>query len=251
MDPSNPFSPSASEFEDPLNPSGDHRSPADFSTGGIVRRSWELFMEQPILVIGAVFIPALVSVPFEGIEVAAEFYLQEPRDDQTRLLVAGSTLIAQILGALIGLFLQLGAIRIFVHIAFGREAKLAMLAGELRNYPGGMLASIGVALVCVAGFCLLIIPGIIAALMLLFTLYAIVDQGMGPIEAMKESMALTDGHKVDLFIINLVIALGAILIGLGTCGVGFLVLWPGLALVQAVMYHSLMHLRRDREALMA
>jgi len=55
------------------------------------------------------------------------------------------------------------------------------------------------------GLVLLIIPGIYLALKYQFYGYLIVDKGMGPIKALKESGRITDGAKKDLLIFWLVL----------------------------------------------
>ncbi|MCB6575032.1 hypothetical protein LI165_13470, partial [Phascolarctobacterium faecium] len=63
---------------------------------------------------------------------------------------------------------------------------------------------------------LVIVPGIIAATMLLFVKFVVVDRKMSPIDAMKESARITKGHRVTLFLFVLAIAviniIGAILL---------------------------------------
>lgn len=57
------------------------------------------------------------------------------------------------------------------------------------------------------GMILLIIPGIILAYMLILTPYLIIDKDMGAFEAMSESMRLTKGYKMDIFVGHFIVFL--------------------------------------------
>ena len=68
------------------------------------------------------------------------------------------------------------------------------------KYVGGKLA---VAVVVIIGLILLIVPGIMLALMFLFGSFIVIDRGLDPIEAMKESMHITLGYRFELlFLLN-------------------------------------------------
>lgn len=57
------------------------------------------------------------------------------------------------------------------------------------------------------GFVLLIIPGIILALTFGLGKYLVIDRGLGPVEALKESRRITKGSRLKLFLLMLVIIL--------------------------------------------
>jgi uncharacterized membrane protein len=54
---------------------------------------------------------------------------------------------------------------------------------------------------------LLVVPGIIFALMFMFATFLMIDRGLGPIEAMKESHRITRGYKWSLFGFSLLLVL--------------------------------------------
>jgi len=59
------------------------------------------------------------------------------------------------------------------------------------------------------GYLLFVVPGIILTVMLLPAPFLVIDRGMGPIAAIKESIKITAGHKMDIFagtFISLVVA---------------------------------------------
>jgi uncharacterized membrane protein len=84
------------------------------------------------------------------------------------------------------------------------------------------------------GFILLIVPGIIFALMFMFTTFIVIDREFGPIDSMKESRRLTYGHKRKLLGLSLLLVL-INLLGLAALFVGLFVTVPisSLALTHA------------------
>jgi uncharacterized membrane protein len=88
------------------------------------------------------------------------------------------------------------------------------------------------------GLILLIIPGLIFAFMFSQTLNLVVDRGMGPMEAMKESKRITTGYKWELFFLALLSVAVAIL-GALCLLVGLLVAFPVVILAGIHAYHVL------------
>lgn len=94
-------------------------------------------------------------------------------------------------------------------------------------------------LVVLFGLLLLIIPGIIWSLKFYFFVYFIVDQGLGPIQALKSSAIITKGAKWDLFLLNILL-LGIALLGLLALVVGIFVALPVIMLATAFVYRKLL-----------
>ncbi len=84
-----------------------------------------------------------------------------------------------------------------------------------------MITNLLVGIATIFGLLFLIVPGIILALGMQFVLYIICDKNVGYIEAMKTSWRLTDGHKVDIFILLIILAL-LNFVGLLACCVGII-----------------------------
>lgn len=86
---------------------------------------------------------------------------------------------------------------------------------------------------------LLIVPGIIAALRYSQAFYILRDNPeIAPLEAIRRSKAMMDGHKGRLFVLGLTF-LGWILLAILTCGIGFLWLYPYMQTASAHFHEDL------------
>ncbi len=99
-------------------------------------------------------------------------------------------------------------------------------------------ASILLAIIVLVGLVLLIVPGIILALALSFTGYLVVEKGLNPIAALKESMRLTKGNRWKLFLLGLAIFVLTV-IGMIPLFLGLLVIGPVSMLAGVHAYRSL------------
>ncbi|MBI2612228.1 hypothetical protein HYW59_00210 [Candidatus Kaiserbacteria bacterium] len=88
------------------------------------------------------------------------------------------------------------------------------------------------------GLILLIVPGVIAILMLLFSVYIVIDRELGPIEAMKESMRITRGSRSELLLLVLMCIVLNIL-GMAALIVGLFISIPITALAVVHAYRTL------------
>ena len=87
------------------------------------------------------------------------------------------------------------------------------------------------------GFLLLIVPGIYLAIRWGFAEYLVIDRGMRPIEALRESSRLTDGIKWRLF--------GFLCLSMLVMLLGVLALGVGAAAAAVVLIFASIHLYRD------
>lgn len=93
-------------------------------------------------------------------------------------------------------------------------------------------------IIILVGFILLVVPGVIAMVMLAFTSYLVMEKGLGPIEAINESIRLTKGERWNLLIL-LVALIFVNLIGLLALLVGLLVTIPVSVLAIVHAYKTL------------
>jgi uncharacterized membrane protein len=88
------------------------------------------------------------------------------------------------------------------------------------------------------GLILFVVPGIIFLIRLWFVGFVVVDERVGPLEAIQRSWDITRGHTLDLFLLFLLLV-GLNLLGLVILGVGLLVTVPMSGLSLAFLYRHL------------
>jgi uncharacterized membrane protein len=158
------------------------------------------------------------------------------------MLNAGVTIVTQVVTMVIQAFILGGTVDFSLQVARGGRPPLDTVFKGSRYFVSLLLGQLLLALVVALGMVLLIVPGIILALGLLFWSYLIVDKHLAPIEAMKASWALTMGHKMNLAVFGIL----SFLVGLGgllACCVGVLLgSVPVLTMATAFIY-----LRLSRE----
>jgi len=101
------------------------------------------------------------------------------------------------------------------------------------------LVSLLVGLNIMIGSILFVVPGIIAAFgLLLYTFVAAEEPTLGTMEILKKSWAITNGHKMDLFVLMLSFIGWEILAGF-TLGILYIWLVPYVLVTVALVYESL------------
>jgi uncharacterized membrane protein len=192
--------------------------PQPWSVEDVLRRAWEIFKRHwPILVLAS-FVSQFVSgLPGTLLEVVKVLGAVEEGSVEYWALYG----LAQLVGMIIGAFLGVGLVRIFVSAARGGEPRIGDLFGGVDRFLPYLATSALQALAVTCGMLLCIVPGVILALGLSLSHTLVVDAGMGPIQAMRESWRVTRGQKTQI----LVFALGCLLvalIGLLACCIGVL-----------------------------
>jgi uncharacterized membrane protein len=93
-----------------------------------------------------------------------------------------------------------------------------------------ILANILVALIVVAGFIMLLVPGIIFACKLAFVPYLVMDQKLSATEAVRKSWEMTKGHSWTIFWMG-IISFFVIILGVICLVVGIIpaIIWISLA----------------------
>ena len=103
-----------------------------------------------------------------------------------------------------------------------------------RPYWKYAVVSVLAGAITIIGLILLIVPGIIVGIMLGYSLYIVIEKELSPIEAMRESIAITKGNRWNLFLLGLAL-LGINILGFIAILVGLFVTLPvsALAIVHA------------------
>ena len=165
----------------------------------------------------------------------------------TALLVASIILSAfsasSILVSIVVSTLSSLALLIFgLTYAYGSNFRFEMLFERItvKIFVYYLLSSVFVSLIVMAGTVLLIVPGIIAAMMLFFTQYLVVNKNLKPFDAMRESRAMTRGYRWKLFLFVLAM-IGINLLALICFIFGLLFTLPMTMIAFALAYKELLN----------
>lgn len=158
-------------------------------------------------------------------------------------LVPGGAVIAILvfLGMVLALFALSGAaIAMSLASLDGREEKFGKYWRiGVRRLPALVILTALMSLVIYGGLLLLLVPGIIAIAWLAYAPFILIDEEVGPLDAMKRSVRLARGHFAETW--------GAIFASTTLVANGFLVL-TGPAAGMAARYRQLKELKMGSEA---
>jgi len=201
-----------------------------FSPGAAIKFGWETFKKRTMFFVGITIVIGIISWAIGALVGAIAASSTSP--------VTG--LISFLLNLGLSTLLNMGVI---AYALKAHDAPNAVAAKDLWH-PQPFLFYLGATVLvflCVGiGFLLIIVPGIILALMLMFTPYLVVDKNLGPIVAMKESKRITDGSKWQLFVFAVAL-FGLNLLGAIALLIGLLVTIPVSMLAIAHAYRQLEH----------
>lgn len=198
-----------------------------FSIGEAVRFGWDTMKNNLWFFVGLLVVAGLVYfVP----DIIADL-IQEDAPIPALLITLGSVALDMII--------QMGLVLIAIKFCDSEKAKLGDLFSCYRLFFKYLFGTILYALIMLAGMILLIVPGIIWAIKFQFYAYFIVDKGLGPIESLKRSSAITAGAKWNLFLFGLLLLLINIA-GVLICGIGLFATIPTSMVAVASVYRKLL-----------
>ena len=126
------------------------------------------------------------------------------------------------------------------HLDYVRGNTLSL--NSLKAYFSKILPLIGlylsISIITTLGMICLIIPGIIISLALYFAYYVYIDDEKGIIETLKDSAALMQGHKWELFVL-IFSFLGWAILGVLTFGLLYIWLAPYMTTTLLLYYDKL------------
>ena len=188
--------------------------------GDCIKFGWETFKRRPWILIGAFALIVLISAIPGILTPHPEVVQGQPPPPPTPFAI-----VMGLVGVVVNLFVGLG----LTNFALRAHDNIdGVTIGDLWN-PAPFWRFLGAellaALIIVAGFILLVIPGIIASLGLGFAPYIVIDRPLGPVESLKESWRITKGNKWRIFLFGLAL-LGVNILGLLAIGIGVLVSVP-------------------------
>lgn len=197
-----------------------------FTIKGALTFGWETFKKNWQFVL-----PAFVIVVVVGMIPS---YLRMLTTEDAPAL----SFLFSILGWLIQMITSIGVIVISLKLVDGKKP---MFSDIYSHYPlllNYFLGSLLYGLVVVAGFILLIVPGIIWGIKYQYTTYLIIDKKMSPMEAFKKSGKITQGVKMKLFYLGLIF-IALTIAGMLLFGIGLILVWPIVALAGTYVYRKL------------
>lgn len=148
------------------------------------------------------------------------------------------TIIIGLLFRVVEIIINMGLIAIAIKFADNVKGEIKDLFSQIHLFFKFLLSSICYGLIVALGLILLIVPGIIWAIKYQFFGYLIIDKGMGPIQAIKESGKITYGAKTDLLLFDLVL-LGINILGAIALLIGLFATIPTSMVAYAYVYRKL------------
>ena len=146
----------------------------------------------------------------------------------------------RIFGHILGIVATIATANTTLKLADKQKIRIRDLFSKLSLFFHVLIAEFLYLLLICLGLICLIVPGIILAIRLnLFDLY-IIDQGCGPIQALKKSWETMKGFSwrwLGFGILSLLI----VLLGLLCFGIGLLFAWPTTVIARALLYRKLTH----------
>jgi len=202
----------------------------EFSTGSAIRFGWETFKRRPWFFIGSsvviLLVYGVVGAFTSGIDAAVTGSPNDP------------SLAGTLVNLALGTFISMGVTAFYLAAHDNPDTVSLSSLWHPRPFWKFLGASILLGLAIGIGLILLVVPGIIVALMFLFTTFIVIERELGPIEAMKESNRITRGYKWPLLGFVLVLTL-INLLGLLALVVGLLVSIPVSTLAFVHAYREL------------
>ncbi len=148
----------------------------------------------------------------------------------------GNGILSLVFGT-IELALGAGLIKSALNVADGKPVSVGDIATYATKGPvivTALLVSLAVAI----GTALCVLPGIIVGFLFNWALFYVVDQDMGPTEAIKASVSFVTSHLGDTIVFYL-LGLVVLFIGALLCGIGLLVAVPIVLIAAAFTFRVL------------
>lgn len=201
-----------------------------FSPLSAIEFGWETFKKRPWFFAGAVVILLVANMlnvgVTSGVNALSGGTLEEP------------TLVANLVNLAMSALILMGAVAFFLTAHDNPNGVDYSALWHPTPYWKFFATSLLTSLAIGFGLVLLIVPGLIAMVLFMFSTFLVVDRGLGPLDALKASVELTKGNRWPLFgfavLTALVVALGVLALG-----VGLLVAVPIVGLATAYAYRFL------------
>lgn len=162
--------------------------PRLFSDGAMLKHGWRQMQSHLGVLIGAMFLALIISL----IPLVIGGMIQN--GDAAAIV----SIVMFLLYVVLIIYFSIGLIRMTIAASDEQPVTISMLfSGHdvLLPYFG---VSVLYGLIVVVGYFLLIFPGIIWGLKYMFAPILVIDQKLGPMEALRKSAEMTHGFKWDM-----------------------------------------------------
>ncbi len=142
-------------------------------------------------------------------------------------------------GLLLGAPLTYGLIKLYLNVTYGEKPEVATLFEGFNRYGQVLLLYFLVGIFTALWSLLFIVPGIIKAMSYSMSFYILAENpDMTAQEALNESKAIMEGHKMDLFVLYLSF-IPWCLLGSITLGIAYIYVTPYMSLTVTNFYHKI------------
>lgn len=158
-------------------------------------------------------------------------------------LITGAVSAVPLVGTIAGMLLSgafsLAMIQIYMNLGYGRRPEVGDLFSQMRNILPAFCTQFLVGLFTFLWSLLLFVPGIIMGCAYSQAMYILADDpGIGPMEAIRRSKEMMEGHKMEYFVLCLSFY-GWALLGAFTLGILYIWLIPYMQATLANYYKYL------------
>ncbi|KUI33624.1 hypothetical protein AU197_20100 [Mycobacterium sp. IS-1590] len=147
------------------------------------------------------------------------------------------TILGWIVALVVGGIVQSAYYNGMLDVANGRPVTIGSFF-KPRNVGAVIIASVIVGLLTSIGFALCVLPGLVVVIFTMFTVIALLDRNLSPIDAIKTSFDIAKNNFGQVLLTFLAV-FAVILVGALLCGVGLLVALPVAALIEVYAYRKL------------
>lgn len=199
----------------------------------VMSSAWELWMNNLGLLVGVTVVVMLVNIVFSFVAGVTEEIFTQMANDEIMGFLAGQ--VVSIGGGIVGLFLGIGQVRIFLDIARGRNADFGTLFSGGDRFLTLLGATIVAYLCLIPAFLLLIVPGVILCLFFWGYYFLIVDRNAGAMESFSmayEFCQMNSGTTLLIWLVSILIAIAGLL---AFC-IGIIFAAPLISMMYAVAY---------------
>jgi uncharacterized membrane protein len=243
------YPPPAGAGYPPTGPSG-YGYPAGqpYSVGTAFSWAWNKFSANVVPLLVATLVYGIVVIVLQGLSnllqaaVSPSTYTSTDSGFEFGYSVTGFAgvlvaLISWIVSLIVFAAIQSAYVSGLLDIANGQQVSVGSFF-QPRNIGSVILAGLIVGVITTVGFFLCVIPGVIASIMLMFTIVALLDRNLAPVDAVKASFGISKANFGNVLVAWLVMVV-VVVIGAILCGVGLLVAVPVALLILVYTYRVL------------